>query len=381
MPRSKLQDLRVRDVMSADLVTVAPEETLGEVLGKMKAHDVHELPVLRGKVLAGLVTMTGIIRRRALPPETSVASIMQPGPEVSPDDDLPSLAERMLQGGFRAVPVCERKRLVGIVSRTDMARAIARVEEFKGVPVKDVMTPSPQVVREDDTVEQAIRTMRGLGERSIPVVDAKARLVGVVGNRDVTALFGRKELGLHPGDLAPERKHLDLQVKGVMRSPAVTVGPDASVAQATELMLKHDISSVIVVEGETPAGVVTKLDLIELVAGLKEREELLVQISGLEEQPEVYDSLYEIIQKAMKKIAQVETPRSLTIHVQTYKAEGDRWKYSLRARFTTAHRMYYMRHFDWDLHEAVGGLMDLLETQIMKGKERRVTDRKRGRTS
>ena len=55
-----------------------------------------------------------------------------------------------------------------------------------------------------------------------------------------------------------------------------------------------------------------------------------------------------------------------------------RSKHSLRARFTTSHRKYYLSHFDWDLPTAIAGLMDLLEKQILKEKEKRVTDRRRG---
>src|SRR3989304_5194150 len=179
------------------------------------------------------------------------------------------------------------------------------------------------------------------------------------------------------GEAGGERERLALEVKGLMRYPVVTVGPGATVDHVADLMLKHDISSLVVAEKDQPAGIVTKLDLVELVAGLKEREELLVQISGLEERPEVYDSLYGVIRKAMMKIAHIVTPRTLTIHVQTYKAEGDRFKSSLRARFATSHKMYYLTHFDWDLHKAMQGLMDILEKQILKEKERRVTERKR----
>src|SRR2546425_12818320 len=80
----------------------------------------------------------------------------------------------------------------------------------------------------------------------------------------------------------------------------------------------------------------------------------------------------------MRKISNVTTPRSLTVHVQAYKAEGDRAKYSLHARFKTAHTMYYLAHFDWDLNLAMAGLMDLLEKQVLKEKERRGTGRRRG---
>ena len=378
MRRSKLQDLHVRDIMSADLVTVTPDETLGDALGKMKKHEVHELPVLRGNVLAGLVTMSGIMRRKALPHETKVSTLVQVVPEVTPDDDLPTVAEKLIQTGFRALPVVDRKRIVGIVSRTDLAKAIADLEEFESIPVRDIMTPHPQTVSEDETLEHAIRLMQGLGERSLPVVDPRGRLVGVVGMKDVQDVFARPKQRSSAGEMAGEKVHLELQVKGVMRYPVVTLGPDASVRKAAELMVKSQISSVIVVEQSTPAGVVTKLDLAELLAGRKEREEVLVQISGLEdEQPDVYESLYDIIRKAMKKVSNITTPRSLTVHVQAYKAEGDRAKYSLHARFQTAHKLYYLSHFDWDLNVAMAGLMDLLEKQILKAKERRVTDRRR----
>lgn len=370
-------DLRVRDVMSRDPVTASPDDTLGDVLGKMKQHDIHEVPIVRGKEVVGIVTMTGIMRRKAIPPTTNAITVAQSAPEVSPAEDLPTVAERMLKGGFRALPVLEKRRLVGIVSRTDLVRGIANLAEFADIVVSTVSTPHPQTVRENDSVELAIRLMQSLGERTVPVVDANGRLVGVVGHKDVSALFARPKSKARSGEAVGERERLALEVKGVMRYPVVTVGPEATVDRVADLMIRHDISSVVVAEKDQPTGIVTKLDLVELVAGLKEREELLVQISGLEEQPEVYDSLYGVIRKAMLKLAQIVTPRTLTIHVQTYKTEGDRYKYSLRARFATSHKMYYLTHFDWDLHMAMQGLLDVLENQILKEKERRVTERKR----
>ncbi|TLZ63498.1 MAG: CBS domain-containing protein, partial [Methanobacteriota archaeon] len=217
MRRSKLQDLRVRDIMSADPVTVTPDETLGDALGKMRKQEVHELPVLHGKVLAGLITMTGIIRRKALPHETKVSTLVQPAPEVAPGDDLPTVAEKLIQTGFRALPVVDGKRLIGIVSRTDLAKVIADLEEFESVKVRDVMTPHPQTVSEDESLEHAIRLMQSLGERSLPVLDAHGRLVGVVGIKDIQDIFARPKTRESAGGIGGEKVHLDLQVKGVMR--------------------------------------------------------------------------------------------------------------------------------------------------------------------
>lgn len=377
MKRSRVPDLRVRDYMSREPVTIAPEETVAEALGRMRARDVHELPVLEDGHLVGLLTMWSLMRRRDVPPTTKVRTLMTNAPVVGTDDDLASVAEKLIETGFRALPVVEKKRLVGVVSRTDLARAIAGLEEFDAVSVGEVMTPNPIVVPQDETVAQAAKVIQSLGERSVPVVAADGRLVGVIGLKDMAHLFAESKSRAQTGDRAGEKERMRVLVKGIMKDAPITAPPGTTVRAAAELMLRHDVSSVIVPRDDRPVGILTKLDLVEGLARLKEREELLVQISGLEEQPDVYDDVYDRIRKGMRKVAQIVTPRTLAIHVQTYKAEGDRWKYSLRSRFATAHRMYYVNHYDWDLLAAVDGLMDQIERLVIKDKERRITEKRR----
>ena len=93
MKRNKVQDLRVADFMTTDLVTVAPDDTIGDALGKMKSHDIHELPVLERKKLIGVVTLRELMRRRNLPPATKVSNVLQVPPELTPDTTLTEAAE------------------------------------------------------------------------------------------------------------------------------------------------------------------------------------------------------------------------------------------------------------------------------------------------
>ena len=157
---------------------------------------------------------------------------------------------------------------------------------------------------------------------------------------------------------------------------------DGDLARVAERMLKDNVSSVIVTEEDEPVGVVTKLDLMHFLAGLREREQLFVEIGGLEGEPsETYDLIYDTIQKEIKRIAQLVTPRTLSLHVQKYKPDGDRWKYSLRMRLATTHRMYYANHFDWDLQPALKQLLETLYKRILKEKDRKVTERRLGRSA
>ncbi len=378
MKRNKVQDLPVSAYMSMDLVTATPDDTLGDVLGKMKSHDVHELPVLERKKLAGIVTMRELIRRRNLPPTTKVSTVLEVPPEVNPEMALPEAAEKMISAGFRAIPVAKGKALVGIISRSDIVRALVDTRALEGIVVRDFMTPNPQCVSEDDPVENAVQIMRSLGERSVPVVDKNRRLKGVIGLKDVVELFARPKVREQHGDRAGREEKVALEVKGVMRYPPFTVGPDADVHRAAELMAKNHVSSIIVTERDEPVGIITTQDLMAFLAGLRERQQLFVEIGGLEDDPkETYDEIYDIVQKEIRRIAPLVQPRTLAIHIQKYKPEGDRWKYSLRARFTTAHRIYYAHHFDWDLQVALSDLLDTLYKRIVKEKERKVTERKR----
>lgn len=378
MKRNRVQDLRVSDFMSTDLVTVAPDDTIGNALGKMKTNEVHELPVLERKKLAGVVTLRELMRRKNLPPITKVSTVMQVPPEITPDTPLPEAAEKLISTGFRAIPVVKGKTLVGIMSRSDLVRALVETQALEGILARDFMTPNPQCVGENDTVEHAIQIMRSLGERTVPVVDKHRHLKGVVGMKDIVNLFARPKVREQRGDRAGEEEKVVIEVQGVMRYPPITVGPDADVHRAAELMAKNHISSIIVTENEEPIGIITTQDLMQFFAGLREREQLFVEISGLEDEPpEAYDEIYDVIQKEMRRMAEIVEPRTLTIHFQKYSPEGDRFKYSLRARFTTAHHVYHAHHFDWDLHAALKGLLETLHKRILKEKERRITERKR----
>ena len=375
MPKFRLRDLKVRDFMSRDVVTGTSDEPVSEILGRMRSHDIHEVPILDGKKLVGIVSMAAIARHKSVQSTTKAAAFVRKAPEVSPDLDLPSAAETFLSSGARSLPVAEKGKLVGIISRSDLVRALAQCEEVEGITLADVMTPQPQCVAAKDTVVQARTVMAGLGERAIPVVDENRQLVGVVGLKDLTEVFGRRQ-GTDKRDARGEKDPVKVTVSSIMRAP-VALPPDAKLPKALQAMADHRISTVIVQENGEPTGILTTVDVVEIAARFREREGLFVQISGLEEQPDVYDQMYDLIQKAMQRINNLVTPRLLNVHIVQYKAEGDKSKWSLRARFATDHKMYYLKHFDWDLFKALDGLLDQLEGLVKKDKERRITERKR----
>jgi len=103
---------------------------------------------------------------------------------VAPEDTIGEAAQKMTDQGVGAVVVSDFGRLIGIFTERDLMRAVAgRVHPSEG-RVREWMTPDPVTMTEDASVEEAGQTMIVRGFRHIPVV-AGDRAVGIVSIRDV----------------------------------------------------------------------------------------------------------------------------------------------------------------------------------------------------
>lgn len=374
-----ITSLRAGDVMSRKLVTASPEDTLSDVLGKMKKHDIHEIPVVIKRKLVGMVSYNTLTKRRSLPLSTKVEHIMVAPPRIKESDTVPEVAEMMMSTGSRAIPVATKRKLLGIISRTDLIESVRGMDALSEADVASIMSHSPQCVLETHTLQHARSLMKDLDERSVPVCESSGKLVGVVGIKDLASYFARERESETSGDYAGEKEPLEVKIGSLMRTPPITVPPDAKLSEAVDLMLKKDVSSILVTENRQPIGILTQVDVIEFIASHKKTMEVFVQITGLEEEPEVYDVMYERIQKTIDRIGGIVTPKSLSIHVAQHRSKGDTAKYTMRARLSTDKGLFYAKHFDWNIHRTLDEIMDQIEDFVKEDKERRLDARKHSR--
>ncbi len=377
MERQSILDYEVKDLMSGKPLVVKPDEDVSKVLGKMKTYDFHEMCVVEGGELQGIVSYSTLLKRGKVPMNTKVGSLLIKPPKVEEKDALPRVAEILMSSGHRAVPVTRDDSLVGVISRTDCMKAFALSEEFDRVKVRDIMTAEPQTISEDETVLAARELMTELDLRAVPVVDDAGRVAGVIGLKDLVKVLAHPRRKATRGDVAGERIPLDVEVKGIMTTPAVTITPEAKASEAARLMGEHHISSVVVVENGDPVGVVSQVDLLEQAAALRSRDEVLVEISGLDEEDWwTYEILYSVIGRGLRRIASIVRPTIMNVHVVTYRNRGDRSKYSIRARLSTEDDLYQARDYDWDPYMAMHKVMNQFERRIKRKKDLKVVRRK-----
>ena len=116
---------KIRSLSTRQAVTVAPGETLGEVVRKMQERRTGCAVILEGKKIVGIFT-----ERDAL--------------------------------------------LRGLIAGADLAS-----------PIQKLMTPKPKLIDREDSIATAIRLMHDGHYRHLPVVSAKKEFLGLVSVRDI----------------------------------------------------------------------------------------------------------------------------------------------------------------------------------------------------
>jgi CBS domain-containing protein len=139
--------MRAKDLMTSRVVTVHPETPAKEAARLLAAHGYTALPVVDADdTVVGIISEADLIRGRVLPdprapidddppprPQSAaplVSGVMTTDPVVAePTSDAVAITKVMLDRHLRALPVVDGGRLVGIVTRHDVLRTIARNDQ------------------------------------------------------------------------------------------------------------------------------------------------------------------------------------------------------------------------------------------------------------
>ncbi len=371
----RIDEIYVKDVMSTSPVVAYEDEMLSTVLSRMKEKEIHEVPVVDHKnKLLGYFDFENLMRKKNVPMTSKISTLMIKPPRVDENTKLLDAVKTMVQSGLRSIPVVDNNDfLKGLVSRTDVTKALLNVPQYSGIPIEEIMIRDPVTVNVNDDINVAIQKMRNLGELTIPVVDEHNHLAGMVHIRDLTNAVWRVKERPTVGEIKGQKEKKVLFVKEFL-NPPVFVRKDAKLKDVIDTMLKMKSYICAIVDEENRiVGIITQKDIVELVARKEESEGVFVQITGLEsDDPSVFDTIYQIIEKSLKKIAKFEnyTPHSLNIHVEEHNVGGNEINYALRARLITEKKVFYIQENGWNLYKVVDDAMSGLERMIRKEKER-----------
>jgi CBS domain-containing protein len=282
----------VHNIMRTTVVSIQPDTPVEQVVTLLLQRGYRSLPVVENDQLIGIITDGDLLRRAHLTTridlktELSASQIQyqfaelqtqtkhaddvmtQPVITVTASDPVRLAAARMAEHHLKRLPVVdEAGRLVGLISRVDVLRAVeyhqnglTTEEEAprSGTTVIDLMYTDVPTVHPEARLEEIIRVLEASQRRRAVVVDDQRHVLGIITDGD---LLRRSQQAAHPGLLSRLRNLITGQQAAevslpeadetgaeLMTAPAITIGADTTLIAALRLMLQHGIKRLPVVD-------------------------------------------------------------------------------------------------------------------------------------
>ena len=249
---------------------VGKSASLTEILEELRRRGVDRALVIDNKRLKGIITMRDLISKlatastRLVAPSTLHASgfMTEPVYYVTSNDMLQKAVTLMVNGGFTSVPVVDSEgRVIGVITRNELAQAIGKSEDAKGIGVSSVMRPLSATVRASSRILYVRQLILNYNISVLPVVE-NGRLMGAVGVDEIaSAIINYYRLARgEPKRITPLKY---LRAIDIAKIKIPRVDHTATLADAARIMAESGYRAVFIVKGEDPVGVITGLELAE----------------------------------------------------------------------------------------------------------------------
>jgi CBS domain-containing protein len=143
----------VKDVMSKNVITISPEDSISDAIEKMAKNNISGLIVVEEEKVVGVISESDVLR-----------VFKSEIPEISTSTSTALSILLILEKGIKA---------------------INEMKKIGKLKVKNLMSKRVFYVKPEDTILEAARIMSKKDVRRLPVIDENGKLVGVISRTDI----------------------------------------------------------------------------------------------------------------------------------------------------------------------------------------------------
>ena len=257
--------MKVRDVMTTDVISVDKDIDLKHVLNLMKKHEITKIPVLEDKKLVGMVSdniiayKLGSKRKKGVPASRLHASSVTDKQIdcISPETEVKTILKKVGKPGPTMLCVVENDKLIGVITKADL---LPLVESKK--PLRQIMTKKIHTISADDRVVHARRMLIDNNIARLLVIN-NGKLAGIISDNEIAFAFANIKRSF---PLGRQSHQLELLlVKDIMKTPAVWTKPTTSVVDAAQIMIKNNLGALPLLEKDKLIGIASRTDLLNTI--------------------------------------------------------------------------------------------------------------------
>lgn len=252
---------KVGEIMSKDPVSVMEEDFVTRSRQLIRDNQLRGLPIITGSGgVVGIVTDRDMLKIASTRSNVTVSGFSVEAPMITPETDVEEAARLLIRANYAILPVVRSKedlRLQGVVSPIDIFKSIDP-ERLADRKAGEVMNTETKTCSPQDSVAKVWDAMLESDFTGMPVLDDKGRPVGMITRFDIL-----KKGGARVGrDTTYATK-----VEKLMSTPLYSIGPEASLRDASKLMLDRGIGRISVVDGGKLVGIIDRYDVIKAIFG------------------------------------------------------------------------------------------------------------------
>lgn len=245
--------IKVHQVMTPQVLMVDVHDNLAEAAGKMAGKGISCAVAMDAGRVSGMLTQKDFLyglamHGRELYQHRVADQMTSPVHTVDQDRSVLECCRFMDREGIRRLPVLRGDELVGIVTQTDLTRALTSYGAFR--EVSEIMSASTVTVHMEDTLAKAVSSMADYHISCIVVLADDGSPVGILTERDVLGKISSRQVD-------PNR----VRVEDVMSSPLTHIDSGYSIHSAARVMDQCHIHRLVVMEDGKLHGVVTQSDI------------------------------------------------------------------------------------------------------------------------
>lgn len=377
--------MNVRAAIDDDFETIDRSATVGKIRGAFTDPTIKALPVINEEQILGIVTRRDVLSSRESP-SRKAGSLARSVPRISEDTDVREAARLMITGDTPLLPIVDDDEIVGVLRADDLLHQVRdSLDALEGI---DVATTDLVSIPVDTELGRTLAMFRENGIRHLPVVSTdQSEVVGIASLHDVLAFSTRSVTRTQGGDpndamLGPGEGHfggygsregesenlLELPVSNVMATPVITASPDQTLDRLVEEMIEHNSSSVVLVEDDDVAGIVTKTDILESLTWSDEQP-YYIHVFGSERMVEMsWEDLSDQIEGVVKKDRQLRLLEA-KVHFHHHKESlRGRPLVLARIRLFTDNGMFIGSGEGFGDRHAFSVALDVIERQLLDEK-------------
>jgi CBS domain-containing protein len=356
-----------KDVLEEPII-VNPEETVTKVASKLLSAGGREALVMDKGNFLGIVLARDLVKVRISDPhKTKIGGYARDVNPLVPGASINQLVNAFLVNGYRAVPVRVDSRIM-VLTRMGLLGLIRNEPVIKSKTAQDVMN-FPYAIDEGDPLSTTRNIIKDMNISRLPVVK-EGKVLGLVNVVDLLAPIVKGDSEKRSEPFEDNVRIDEIPASSFMRKDVPRVKASAPVTEIIDLIVKS--RSAVIVEDDVGvlAGIVTPGDILKLMG--RELTGTYVTISGMRDEDEfIKNVIYDNIEEVLKKIDKFSPVNYFVAHMEKYHGEdGGRAKYSFRAKLATSGGFFFAKDHDWDATKAMKGVLEKLEKEVVKRKER-----------